>query len=61
MIDKMLCNTFLNTRIPPLHNGVFIVENVLGALVQRMLEMKRYIYTGGNLKQNIRKKLIENW
>ena len=57
----LLCSTFLETRIQPLHDGVFIVEKVLGVLVQRMLEMSRCLYYGGNFKQNVEKKSIENW
>ena len=41
------CNTFLE-RIQSLHDGIFIVEKVLCVLVQRMLEMSRCLYTGGN-------------
>ena len=55
------CYTFLKTRIQRLHGGVFIVEKVLGVLVQRMLEMSRCLYTGGNFKQNVVEKTIENW
>ena len=29
--------------------------------MQRMLEMRRFLYTGGNFKQNIGKKSVENW
>ena len=51
------CNTLLETRIQPLHDGVFIVEKVLGVLVQRMLEMSKCLYTCGNFKQNVEKKI----
>ena len=51
----------LGTRIQPLHDSVFIVEKVLGMLVQRKLEMSRCLYTGGNFKQNVVEKSIENW
>ena len=55
------CNTFLEIRIQPLYDGVFIVKKVLGVLVQRMPEMSRWFYTGGNFKQNFGENLIENW
>ena len=38
--DKMLSNNaFLETRIQPLHDGIFIVKKVLGVHVQRMLKL----------------------
>ena len=43
-----------------LHDGIFIVEKVLGTHVQHILEMRRHLYTGGNLKQNLRKKIDRN-
>ena len=57
-VHKILSNiTFLETRIQPLHDGMFIVEKVLS------LEMRDGVYdrlyTGGNFKQNFRKKSIE--
>ena len=50
----------MEARIQPLHEGIFIIEKVRGVHVQRMLEMSRCLYTGGNLKQNFGKKSIEN-
>ena len=50
---------FLETRIQPLYDGVFIVEKELGVLVQRMLKMSRCLYTGRNFKQNVVEKSIE--
>ena len=47
----------METRIQSLHDGIFIVENVLFVLVQRMLLMIRCLYTGGNFKQNIGEKI----
>ena len=43
----------------PLHDGIFIIEKVRGVHVQRMLEMSRCLYTGGNWKQTFGKKSIE--
>ena len=54
-------NTFLETRIQRLLDGLIFVEKGLGVLVQRMLKMSRGLYTGGNLKQNTWKKTKENW
>ena len=51
--DKMLSNnTFLETSIQRLHDGLIFVEKGLGVHVQRMLKMSRGLYTGGNFKQN---------
>ena len=56
-VDKMLSNnTFLETRIQRLHDGLIFVEKGLGVHVQRMLKMSRGLYTGGNFKQNTLKK-----
>ena len=53
MRDKMLSNdTFLETRIQPLLDGLIFVEKGLGVHVQRMLRISRCLYTGGNFKQN---------
>ena len=49
-------NTFLETRIQRLLDGIILVEKGLGVHVQRMLKMSRGLYTGGNFKQNTRKK-----
>ena len=38
----------------------FTFVKVLGAHVQRMLEMSRCLYTGVNFKKNVGKKSIEN-
>ena len=44
-VDKMLSNnTFLETRIQLLLNGLIFAENLLGVHVQRMLKMSR-VYT----------------
>ena len=45
-------NTFLETRIQRLLDGLICVEKGLGMHVQRMLKMSRGLYTGGNFKQN---------
>ena len=61
-VDKMLSNnTFLKTRIQQLFDGLIFVEKGLGMHMQRMLEMGRFLYTGGSLKQNVWKKLKQNW
>ena len=49
-------NTFLETRIQRLLDGLIFVEIGLGVHVQRMLEMSRGLYTGGNFKENTCKK-----
>ena len=54
-------NTFLETRIQRLLGGLIFVEKGHGVHVQRMLKLKRGLYTGGNFKQNIWKKAEENW
>ena len=54
-------NTFLETRIQRLLDGLIFVEKELGVHVQRMLKMSRGLYTGGNFKQNTWKKAKENW
>ena len=51
----------LETKIQLLHDGLFIVEKVPGVLVQRMREMSRCLYTGGNFKQNVVEKSMKNW
>ena len=49
----MLSNdTFLETRIQRLLDGLIFVEKGLGVHVQRMLKMSRGLYTGGIFKQN---------
>ena len=61
-VDKMLSvNTFLETKIQWLLDGLIFVEKGLGVHVQRMLKMSRGLHTGGNLKQNTWKKTKENW
>ena len=42
-------NTFLETKIQRLLDD--LIEKELGVHVQRMLEMSRCLYTGGNFKQ----------
>ena len=54
-------NTFLETRIQRLLDGLIFVEKGLGVHVQRMLKMSRGLYTGGNFKQNTWKKVKETW
>ena len=54
-------NTFLETRIQRLLDGLIIVEKRHGMHVQRMLKMSRGLYTGGHFKQNTWKKAKENW
>ena len=50
-VDKMLSNnTFLETRIQRLLDGLIFVEKGLGVHVQRMLKMRRGLYTGRNFK-----------
>ena len=40
-------NTFLETRIQRLLDGLIFVEKGLGVHVQRMIKMSRGLYTGG--------------
>ena len=54
-------NTFLETRIQRLLDGLIFIEKGLGVHVQRMLKMNRGLYTGGNFKQNTWEKAKENW
>ena len=54
-------NTFLETRIQRLLDGLFFVEKGLGVHVQCMLKMCRDLYAGRNCKQNTWKKAKENW
>ena len=54
-------NTFLETRIQRLLDGLIFVEQGIGVPVQRMLEMSRGLYTGGKIKQNTWEKAKENW
>ena len=59
--DKMLSNnTFSETRIQRLLDGLSFVEKGLGVHVQRTLKMSRGLYTGGNFKQNTWKKAKKN-
>ena len=61
-VDKMLSNnTFLETRIQRLLDGLNFVKKGLGVHVQPMLKMRRGLYTGGILKQNTWNKAKENW
>ena len=50
------CNTFLETRIQRLHDGLIFVEKGLGVHVQRMLKMSRGLYTGANFNKILGKK-----
>ena len=43
-------NSFLETRIQRLLDGLISVEKRIGMHVQRMLKMSRSLYTGGNNK-----------
>ena len=54
-------NTFLESRIQRLLDGLIYVEKGLGVYVQRMLKMIRGLYTGENFKHNTWKKAKENW
>ena len=54
-------NTFLESRIQLLFDGLIFVENGLGVHVQRMLKMSRGLYTGRNSEQNTLKNANENW
>ena len=57
-VGKMLSNnTLLETRIQRLIDGLIIVEKELDMHMQRMLEMSRVLYNGGNFKQIVRKKI----
>ena len=49
-------NTFLETRIQQLLDGLIFVKKGPGVHVQRMLKLSRGLYTGGNFKQNTWKK-----
>ena len=49
-------NTFLETRIQRLLDGLIFIEKGLCVHVQRMLKMSRGLYTGRNFKQNTLKK-----
>ena len=57
----LLNNTFLETRIQRLLDGLIFVEKGLGVHVQHMLKKSRGLYTGGNFKRNTWKKAKENW
>ena len=54
-------DTFLETRIQRLHDGLIFVEKGLVMHVRCMLKMSRGLYTGGNFKQNTWKKAMEKW
>ena len=58
----MLSNdTFLETRIQRLLDGILFVEKGLGVYMHSMLKIRRALYTGGNFKQNIWKKRRKIW
>ena len=60
-VDKIRSNNnIFETRIQQLLDGYIFVEKGLGMDVRCMLKMSWGKYTGGNFKQTIRKKLIEN-
>ena len=50
-------NTFLETRIQRLLDGLISVKMGLGVHVQRMLKNELGLYTGWNFKQNVCKKI----
>ena len=52
-------NTFFETRIYRLFDGLIFVEKGFGMHVQRMLKLSRGLYTGGNFKQNTWKKRMK--
>ena len=54
-------NTFLETRIQRLLDGLIFVKKGFGVHVQRMIKMSRGLYTGQNFKQNTWKKAEKNW
>ena len=54
-------NSYLETRIQRLLDGLIFVGKGLSVHVQRMLKMRMGSYTGGNFKQNTWKKANENW
>ena len=61
-VHKMLSdNTFLETRIQRLLDGLIFVEKAPGVQLQLMLKMSRILYTGGNFKQNTWIKANVNW
>ena len=49
-------NTFLETRIQRLLDGLIFVKKGLGVHVQRMLKISRGLYTGRNLSKILGKK-----
>ena len=53
-------NTFLETRIQRLSDGLIFIKKGLRVHVQRMLKMSRGLYTGANFKQSTWKKAKEN-
>ena len=58
---RYLCkNTFFETRIQRLLDGLIFVGKGLGVHVQCLLKRSRGLYTGGNFKQNTWKKVKEN-
>ena len=58
----MLSNdTFSETRIQGLLDGLNFVEKELGEHAQGMLKMSRGYQTGGNFEQNTWGKEMENW
>ena len=56
-VDKMLSNnTFLETRIQGLLDGLFFVQKRLGVHVQRMLKMSKVYTLAENLSKIFAKK-----
>ena len=54
-------NTFLETRIQRLLDGLFFVEKGLGVLVQCMLKMRRGFILVENLSQILEKTKEKGW
>ena len=51
---------FLETRIQPLHDGLYTFEKVFRMHVQCMVGVSRCLYTGVNFKENVGGKSIES-
>ena len=54
-------NTFLETRIQRLFDGLIFVNKELSVHVQHMFKMSKGLYTGENFKLNTWKKAKEKW
>ena len=53
------CYAFLETKIQPLHYGLFNVEKVFGVLVPHMLEMSVFYTVAEILSKTLEKKSIK--